>query len=61
MSLHFLFAASKKFRRIMENRLQRREDGCVTQILVAKAPPSPQFYCAYRSIQAARISPGGTA
>lgn len=30
----------------------------MTQILVARAPPSPQFYCAYRSIQAAPISPG---
>lgn len=58
VSLYFFFAASGKFRRITENRLQRREDGCMTQILVARAPPSPQFYCAYRSIQAARISPG---
>lgn len=30
----------------------------MTQILVARASPSPQFYCAYRSIQAARILPG---
>lgn len=52
----FFFAASGKFCRIMENRMQR-EDGCVTQILVARAPTSPQFYCAYRSIQTARISP----
>lgn len=55
----FFFAASVEFRRIMENRrLRAREDGCMTQIPVARAPPSPQFYCAYRSIQAARISPG---
>jgi len=58
MTLHFFFAVSGKFRRITENKLQRREDGCMTQIFVAKAPPTPQFYCAYRSIQAARISPG---
>lgn len=42
----------------MENRQQRQKDGCMTQILVARAPPSPQFYCARRSIQAARILPG---
>lgn len=42
-------------------RARRRKDGRVTQIhddAVAGAPLSPQFYCAYRSIQATRISPG---
>lgn len=40
---------------------RRRADGCVTQIhdnVLAGAALSPQFYCAYRSIQATRISPG---
>lgn len=61
MGLQLFSAASRESRGIMENKLQRcRGDGCVTQILVAGSPLSPQFHCAYRSILAGPYLAGGT-
>lgn len=63
MDLHFFRCIKGTWRNYGEWLARHRAPGgCVTQIhddvVAGTVALSPQFYCAYRSIQATRISPG---